>query len=181
MRAVVITGAPGVGKTRLGHQLVTRYGVPAAAMDCDPIVHPWNGGEEVYDLMASTVRAALPVYREWGARVVIVTGVVLAGRAYERFQKVFEELGAQAVYYGLRADARALATRIENDAGGRLFVEGRLAERHLDAEVPDVPGVRLVDTTRLTLLEAADAVAALERAELGPRWFGADGAAPVTG
>ncbi|MEU3861690.1 hypothetical protein AB0F03_30700 [Streptomyces sp. NPDC028722] len=175
MRAVVITGAPGVGKTRLGHQLVTRYSVPAAAMDCDPIVHPWNGGEEVYDLMAATVRAALPVYREWGARVVIVTGVVLVGRVYERFQKVFEELGADPVHYGLRADAEALATRIEKDAGGRHFIEGRLAERHLDAEVPDVPGVRLVDTTRLTLIEATDAVAALERAELGPDWLGAPG------
>ncbi|MEU0256551.1 hypothetical protein ABZ299_29655 [Streptomyces sp. NPDC006184] len=175
MRAVVITGAPGVGKTRLGHQLVTRYSVPAAAMDCDPIVHPWNGGEEVYDLMAATVRAALPVYREWGARVVIVTGVVLVGRVYERFQKVFEELGAHPVHYGLRADADALAARIEKDAGGRHFIEGRLAERHLDAEVPEVPGVRMVDTTRLTLIEATDAVAALERAELGPDWLGAPG------
>lgn len=175
MRAVVITGAPGVGKTRLGHQLVSRYSVPAAAMDCDPIVHPWNGGEEVYDLMASTLRATVPVYREWGARVVIVTGVVLAGRVYERFQKVFEELGLDAVHYGLRADAEALAARIENDAGGRHFIEGRLAERHLDEEVPDVPGIRLVDTTHLTLMEATDAVAALERAELGPQWFGTPG------
>ncbi|MFF9086097.1 hypothetical protein ACF1BE_06730 [Streptomyces sp. NPDC014991] len=175
MRAVVITGAPGVGKTRLGHQLVTRYSVPAAAMDCDPIVHPWNGGEEVYDLMAATVRATLPVYREWGARVVIITGVVLVGRVYERFQKVFEELGVDPVHYGLRADAEALATRIERDAGGRHFIAGRLAERHLDAEVPDVPGVRLVDTTRLSLIEATDAVAALERAELGSKWLGAPG------
>ncbi|KUO10107.1 hypothetical protein [Streptomyces sp. DSM 15324] len=172
MRVVVITGAPGVGKTRLGHQLVTRYGVPAAAMDCDPVVHPWDGGEELYDLMAASLRAALPVYRAWGARVVVVTGVVLAGRAYERFHRVFGELGAEPVYYGLRADADALAARIEGDAGGRLFVEGRLAERHLDGEVPDVPGIRLVDTTRLTLLEATDAVAALERADLGPRWLG---------
>ncbi|GKQ38793.1 hypothetical protein [Streptomyces sp. A012304] len=171
MRAVVLTGAPGVGKTRLGHQLVTRYGVPAAAMDCDPVVHPWNGGEEIYDLMAATVRAALPVYGAWGARVVVVSGVVLVGRAYERFQKVFEELGVDAVYYGLRAGTEALAARIENDAGGLHFIEGRLAERHLDAEVPDVPGVRLVDTTRLTLMEVTDAVAARERAELGPRWL----------
>ncbi|MFI7498573.1 hypothetical protein ACIBVL_08610 [Streptomyces sp. NPDC049687] len=175
MRAVVITGAPGVGKTRLGHQLVTRYSVPAAAMDCDPIVHPWNGGEEVYDLMAASVRAVLPVYREWGARVVIVTGVVLVGRAYERFHKVFGELGVHPVYYGLRADAEALAVRIEGDTGGRYFVEGRLAERHLDAEVADVPGVRLIDTTRLTLLEATSAVAALEHAELGPEWLGSPG------
>ncbi|WP_167535375.1 hypothetical protein [Streptomyces nitrosporeus] len=169
---MVVTGAPGVGKTRLGHQLVTRYSVPAAAMDCDPVVHPYDGGEEIYDLMASALRAAVPVYQDWGARVVVVTGVVLAGRAYDRLHKVFEELGADPVYYGLRAEEEALAARIENDAGGRHFIEGRLAELYLDAEVPDVPGVRLIDTTHLTLMEAVDAVAALERAELGPRWLG---------
>ncbi|MFH8477125.1 hypothetical protein [Streptomyces sp. NPDC018000] len=172
MRAVVVTGAPGVGKTRLGHQLVTRYSVPAAAMDCDPVVHPYDGGEDIYDLMASALRAAVPVYRDWGARVVVVTGVVLEGRAYDRFRKVFEELGVDSVYYGLQADAEVLAARIEADAGGRHFIEGRLAERHLDAEVPNVPGVRLIDTTHLTLQETTDAVAALERAELGPQWVG---------
>ncbi|MFH8367693.1 hypothetical protein [Streptomyces sp. NPDC018031] len=172
MRIVVITGAPGVGKTRLGHQLVARYGVPSAAMDCDPVVYPWDGDQPLYDLMASTVRATLPVYRDWGARVVVISGVVLANRAYERFQKVFQDLGAEAVYYGLRADPDALAARIGNDPGGEHFIEGRLAERHLDAEVPDVPGIRLVDTSRLSLREATDAVASRELAELGPEWIG---------
>lgn len=175
MRVVVITGAPGVGKTRLSQQLAARYVVPTAALDCDPVVYPWAGEPELYELTASTVRAALPVYRDWGARVVVISGVVLAGRVYDRFRTVFEELGVDSVYYGLRAGPEALAARITGDPGGEHFVEGRLAERYLDAEVPDVPGIRLVDTTHLPLKEATDAVASLELASLGPQWI----AAPV--
>ncbi|MBH5336229.1 hypothetical protein IHE55_16145 [Streptomyces pactum] len=171
MRVVVITGAPGVGKTRLGHQLVARYGVPAAAVDCDPVVYPWDGNESLYALMAATVRASLPVYRDWGARVVVLSGVVLAGRAYEPLHRVFADLGADPVYYGLRAAPEALAARISGDPGGEHFVEGRLAERHLDEEVPGVPGIRLIDTTELTLAAATDAVAAAEFADLGPGWL----------
>ncbi|WP_432096767.1 hypothetical protein [Streptomyces sp. bgisy100] len=171
-RLVVVTGAPGVGKTRLAQSLVARYAVPAAAVDCDPVVHPWESSEKLYALMASTLRATLPVYRAWGAGVVVVSGVVLAGRALEPFLEVFDALGAESVIYGLRAGPDALAARIRKDPGGEHFIEGRLAETHLDEEVAQVPGARQIDTTDLGPEEAVEAVLAMERAELGPAWLG---------
>ncbi|MBA0052909.1 hypothetical protein E0L36_19125 [Streptomyces sp. AJS327] len=176
LRVVVVTGAPGVGKTRLAHQLVARYAVPAAAIDCDPVVYPWQSTESLYALMADTLRASIPVYRDWGSRVIVISGVVLAGRALEPLRAVFEELGADWVCYGLRATPDALAARIRRDAGSEHYVEGRLAESFLDAEVPGVPGVREIDTSALSATEVADAVVAAERGQLGPGWVLPDGA-----
>jgi hypothetical protein len=169
-RVVVITGAPGVGKTHLAHRVVTRYALPAAAMDCDPIVYPWDNSERLYALMGAKLGACIPVYRDWGAHVMVVSGVILAGRALEPLLKTCEESDVDSVFYGLRAGPEALAARIRNDPAGQHFVEERLAERHYDAEVPDVPDIRLVDTSELTLDEVTDQVMAMERAELGPTW-----------
>ncbi|MCK2244361.1 MULTISPECIES: hypothetical protein [unclassified Crossiella] len=172
MRVLVITGAPGVGKTHVAQRLVSCYRVPVAVLDCDPFVHPWESGEPLYRLMAAELGARIPAYREWGARVIVVHGVILAGgRTYEPVLEVLCALGTTPVVYGLCAGPDALADRIRQDHAAPHLVTGRLALTHLDQDVPEVPGVRLIETTHRDEQAVVTEIARQELADLGPGWL----------
>ncbi|GAA1118539.1 Ldh family oxidoreductase [Kitasatospora arboriphila] len=170
LRVVVVTGAPGAGKTEVGRRLVRRYRGPAALIDTDTAadVYPWRADERQYALIDRNLRALLASYREWGAEVVVVSGVMLPGRTLDRFADLLADPDLEWVFYGLRAGPGQLAARIRGDHKMQE-ADGRLAWGHLDAEVPGVPGVRLVDTDRLTLDGVVDAIAARDVADLAPR------------
>ncbi|MGO1050096.1 hypothetical protein [Crossiella sp. CA198] len=172
MRVLVITGAPGVGKTHVAQRMVSCYRVPVAVVDCDPFVHPWESGEPLHRLMAAELGARVPVYQEWGARVIVVHGVILAGgRTYEPVLEVLRALGTTPVVYGLRAGPAVLAERIRQDQSAPHLVAGRLALTHLDEDVPAVPGIRLIETAHRDEQAVVTEIARQELAELGPGWL----------
>ncbi|WP_128378876.1 Ldh family oxidoreductase [Streptomyces cavernae] len=166
-RVVVITGAPGVGKTEAGRRLVRRYRCPAAFIDTDSMadVYPWRADERTYSLISRNLRACLASYREWGARIVVISGVLLPGRALDPLADLLTDQGLHWVFYGLRATAGELAARIRSDTKVQE-ADGRLSWAYLDAEVPTVPGVQQIDTSGTPLDTVVDRIAEAEAAGL---------------
>lgn len=168
-RVVVVTGPPGVGKTETARRLVRRYRVPAALIDTDTVadVYPWRADEALYAVLGRNLRNCLDSYRAWGAKIVVVSGVLLPGRSLEQFADLLADDSLEWVFYGLRAGRAELAARIRGDHKVQE-AEERLSWSHLDQEVPSVPGVRLVDTGPLALSAVVDVLAAQEAADLPP-------------
>src|SRR4051812_12997480 len=90
VRIIVLSGPPGAGKTEVGRRLSARCRVPAAALDADRVadVPPWVADENFYRLLARNVAACLPGFREWGVRLVVLSAVLLPGRALDHFAEL---------------------------------------------------------------------------------------------
>jgi LDH2 family malate/lactate/ureidoglycolate dehydrogenase len=163
LRVVVITGAPAVGKTEVARRLVGRYRLPSAVVDTDSLadVRPWSADDRLYRLMAMNLRACLPGYREAGVEVLVVSGVLVPGRALDHFADLIASPDLEWVFYGLRAGRAELAARAYNDAKEQDAAT-RIMWSHIDEETGHIPGVCLIDTTDLSVVEVVDLVARCE-------------------
>lgn len=163
VRVIAVTGAPGVGKTEVGRRLVERAGLPAAVIDTDTMcdVRPWVAGEPIYALIAANLRGCLANYRAWGVRVVVLTGVLLVEGSLAHIPDLLADPGLDWVFYGLRATPDQLASRIAADYKVQ-DPAGRLSWRHANDLIADVPGIRLIDTSELTVNQVVDQIAAQE-------------------
>src|SRR6185437_3917033 len=101
----------------------------------------------------------LPGYREWGVRLVVLSGVLLPGRALDHFADLMADASMSWRFFGLRADEHELRRRVHNDVKYQGADE-RMSWAFLDEEVPRIPGVTLVDTTDLSVDEVVDALVA---------------------
>lgn len=163
MRIVVITGAPGVGKTEVARRLANRSRLPAAVLDTDSIadVRPWTADERLYRLIAVNLLACLRGYRSWGVRVLVLSGVLVPGRALDHFGPLLADPMLDWTFYALRASRAELGARALNDMKAQDW-SVRMSWSHIDDEVSQIPDVRIVDTTDLTLDQVVDAIAAHE-------------------
>ncbi|MFJ8047976.1 AAA family ATPase [Streptomyces luteogriseus] len=149
---LLLTGAPGVGKTEVSRRLVGRLPGRVALIDLDAIaaIHPWRADDTLFDLMSGNLTALLPAYLSWGADYIVVAGVVVPGMVYDRLHGLFTDERLQWRIYGLRAGPTALAERIRRDTKYQDG-EARMADSGLDSLVGAIPGVIQIDTDGLTL------------------------------
>ncbi|MFF3958346.1 AAA family ATPase [Streptomyces sp. NPDC001890] len=161
-RVILLTGAPGVGKTEVSRRLTKRLPGRVALIDLDAIaaVHPWRADEALFDLMTRNLTALLPAYEEWGADSVVVAGVVVPGMVYDRLRRLFTDERWDWSVYGLRAGAATLAERINGDTKCQ-DAGARLADRGLDALVGAIPDATHIDTDGLSLTEVVDQLSSL--------------------
>jgi hypothetical protein len=169
LRMVVITGAPGVGKTEVARRLAGRYRLPSAVVDTDWLAdtRPWRADERLYRLIAANLTACLPGYRAWGVRTLVVSGVLMPGRALDHLAHLIADPDLDWTFYGLRAGRAELAARARNDPKAQDAAI-RISWSHLDDEVAHVPGVRLLDTTGLTVGEVVEVLAGWEAERSAP-------------
>jgi LDH2 family malate/lactate/ureidoglycolate dehydrogenase len=167
---VGITGAPGVGKTSVGARLGRLLPGPSATLDLDHLaaVWPWDENDALLDLMADNLRTMLSRLVAWGARTVVVSGVVLPGRLYPRIRPLLENPGLDWRWYGLRARPETLRRRIAAFDGVQ-DPELRESMHDLDTLVDGLPEVVSVGTDDLTLDEVVARVVELERQVSAPR------------
>lgn len=152
VRVVAVTGAPGVGKTSVGTRLGRLLPGPTVTVDTDALacVWPWQENDELLDLMATNLVTAMPRAVAWGARTIVVSGVMLPGRLIPRIRPVLEHPNLEWAWYGLRARPETLARRIAGYAGVHDPAL-RSSMALLDRLVPDIPGVVEVATDNLAL------------------------------
>ncbi|MFF5780772.1 AAA family ATPase [Streptomyces virginiae] len=164
-RVILLTGAPGVGKTEVSRRLTGHLPGRVALIDLDAIaaIHPWRADETLFDLMSGNLTALLPAYLDWGADYIVVAGVVVPGMMYDRLRPLFANERLDWRIYGLRASAAALAERISQDAKYQDS-ESRMADSGLDSLVGDIPDAIQIDTDQLSLAGVVECISDHERA-----------------
>jgi LDH2 family malate/lactate/ureidoglycolate dehydrogenase len=164
VRVVGITGAPGVGKTSVAERLGRVLPGPTVTIDLDHLaaVWPWREDDALLDLMAINLRSTLPRAVAWGARTVVVSGVVLPGRLHPRLRPLLDDPHLEWHWYGLRARATTLHRRIASFHGVQ-DAELRESMAGLDALVAEVPSVVQVLTDDLTVDEVVAQILRLEQ------------------
>ncbi|MGC1239921.1 MAG: Ldh family oxidoreductase [Acidimicrobiales bacterium] len=154
---IVLTGAPGVGKTDVGRVLSTLFPMDVAVVDTDSLASfdPFHIDERFYELVVSNLEAHLANYRRWGIGTVIVTGVILPGGILSSLTNLMNRSEFDWTIYGLRADADVIENRISRDVKIQ-DANDRLTWKHLDKLVIDLPGAMVIDTSLLSLKEVAE-------------------------
>jgi len=181
LRVVIITGAPGVGKSETARRLTATYRVKAACLETDDVacISPWAVDEDLYRLMGHNVAACLPNFRRWGAGVTVVAGVLLPGRALPWVEQAIETCGLRlARIYALTAEQDEIRRRIGADPKPQQPGH-RLAWTWLDEEARAIPRATVLDTTRMPLSSVTGRLAAMEAA--GRRGHGGRPAAGGSG
>lgn len=157
---IVVTGAPGAGKSEAARRLIDRCPRRAALIDLDAIaaVHPWRIDPAFHRLQAANLRRVAEGYVDWGARVLVIAGVVEPTGLAPALDRLTTSLGASRRLFALRADAETLAARVRAD-GKHQDAEQRLRWRHLDGVCAALPGAESVETGGRSLAAVVDALA----------------------
>jgi LDH2 family malate/lactate/ureidoglycolate dehydrogenase len=147
---IVLTGAPGAGKTTTGRCLIELCPPHSAWIDADRMaaVHPWHIDAAFYDLVGANLSASLNNFHAWGARVVVVAGVILPGGTRDRLQPLFDRAEFEWQWYSLVASPEVLAARIREDAKEQ-DAKQRLKWLYLDEEARCLPDAVVIDTTSM--------------------------------
>lgn len=148
VRAVVITGPPGAGKSEVAaslHDSLGESGVDAALVECDDVErsHPPIGR----DRSVEHLRMLAASYAEFGCAILLVTAT-LADDEHRR--AVMAATGAaETTLIALEADPRTLRDRIlaREPAGWQGLPELINASQRLAESMKDLPGVDLVLST----------------------------------
>jgi LDH2 family malate/lactate/ureidoglycolate dehydrogenase/broad-specificity NMP kinase len=163
MRVVMITGAPGVGKTEVARALAGRYGESSAVIDTDAIsdVRPWKADERLYRLIAVNLAACVIGFKAAGVRTLVVSGALVPGRAFDHLAPLLQDVTLRWTIYALRAAPTELAARARND-GKTQDADTRITWAHLNDEVARIDGAHVIDTTELTLDDVVAEITARE-------------------
>jgi hypothetical protein len=164
--ALLITGAPGVGKSEAAPRVATGLTHDVAVVELDHLAAlvPWRVDAHVFDLMARNLSHLLDEYLGWGLTRFVVVGVMLPGLMYDRVAAVLTRHGITWDTYGLRACPDTLTRRIMGDPRFRDSAS-RLRDRDLDRLVGTVPRVVEIATDDLTVDEVAERILDLDTAK----------------
>ena len=148
VRAIVITGPPGAGKSEVAaslHDSLGESGVDAALVECDDVErsHPPLGRSRSVDHL----RMLAASYSEFGCSLLLVTAT-LVDDGHRR--AVLAATGAEeSTLIALEADAQTLRDRIlaREPAGWQGLPELLNASQRLAESMKSLPGVDLVLST----------------------------------
>lgn len=168
MKVIVLTGAPGAGKTEAGKRL-TRLIQPAIGIDLDELawLQPWTVDDRLYDLMAANLVAVLENARAAGIETAVVSGVIVPGAVYDRLVPQLGREGFDWRFIVLRASAETLTARIASDTKSQ-DPGTRTVWTTLDAIAATIPGAAEIRTDALTLDEVVECVRDLAGTEASP-------------
>lgn len=144
MRAVVITGPPGAGKSEVAaslHDLLGESGVDAALVECDDVErsHPPIGRGRSIDHL----RMLAASYGEFGCSILLVTATIVDD---EHRREVIAATGArESLLVVLAAEPQTLRDRIlaREPAGWQGLPELLNASHRLAEAMRDLPAVDL--------------------------------------
>lgn len=161
MTAIVITGAPGIGKTTLLPLLADSLDGKGAFLDEDDVgcTRPSSLAMDRLDLIQDNICSCADNFAAWGARWFAAAYVFPSQERMDRIVTKLKEAGHHVLAIGLTADDGVLVERHRNrpeDYGtDPEYLRGTVL---WNAGVRGLRGVNLVDTTRLLPEEVAAAI-----------------------
>jgi hypothetical protein len=157
--AVLITGAPGAGKSEAARRVAQYLAPQTALIDLDALmaIIPWRPDELHFAVLVRNFGSVLDNYLDFDVEDFVVAGVMLPGVLFERVTEALAERGLAWRVYGLRARPDTLAERIKGEQRFR-DVAVRLSGSELDAFVADVPDVTEIHTDDLSPAEVASRI-----------------------
>lgn len=168
-RIIVITGAPGVGKSSVARELLSQLPDKSVWIDTDDLIRvkPWHVDLSLCELAALNLLACVDNFKHWKARIILVSGAIVPGGIFSCLNEYSADKGCQEwQFFGLQANSDTLRKRIESDL--EHFDESEISERlswlHFNELVAAIPGCKMIDTSNLTYIEVAKLI--LEIAEL---------------
>jgi dephospho-CoA kinase len=166
MPALLVTGAPGAGKTALAHEIgeqLFHAKEAHAVIDLDELarMRPAVPDEAAWgDLVVENLRAVWPNYRALGIRRVVLAGIVRSAATVEAYRSAIP--GAELAIVRVRAAHETLHARLRHREPGtkRTFLldvaaqlDGQIAGLGVeDFAVDNHPGEDVADLAR-TILE----------------------------
>ncbi|WP_281886259.1 hypothetical protein [Paenibacillus sp. YYML68] len=156
MKIIVITGAPGVGKTETGRQLVNLYQSNSAWIDTDAFasISPFVINDEFYKLAGNNLKSCINNYYQWGIENLIISGVILPGGIYDQITQIRNEEVYTWKFYFLNAEMEIIRNRIVNDYKPQ-DAEQRLSWLHLNDNSNELPNCRVINNSNKTIKEVA--------------------------
>lgn len=165
-RIIILTGAPGVGKTETGRRLISYCPKHSALIDTDALVgiYPWVIDDVFYQLLGKNLRACIGNYVEWGAKEIVISGVIIPDGTYKELHSLLEDERFVFKFYGLQASHEVIERRIAKDPKSQNPNQ-RLQWLHLNEVIAEIPGITLIDTENLSLHQVVETIVEYERAD----------------
>jgi len=164
MRVVVITGAPGVGKTSVARHLIGFCPPGTAFLDTDQLadIHPWHIDERFLNIVGANLRACLENFSFANIHTVVVSGVIVQGGIYDQIEEFISDSRFDWIFYALRADVLTIRNRIQSSSNEetRCF---RLKWLHRCRIESCLPSCCVIDTDALSALSVAEWIAQQEQ------------------
>ena len=163
MDVIVITGAPGVGKTALLPALADRLPEKSAFVDGDSVgrTRPLCRTLERLNLIQDNIVACAHNFATWGARYVVAAFVFPSQERVERIAGTLRDAGHRVWVVALVADDDVLLERF----GGKDWYAGELDDPEyaahlldLNSAVKQLGGVICIDTSSLSVEDAATTI-----------------------
>ena len=154
LTAILISGAPGVGKTDTGRLLVRRLPERSAVIDTDSLapIKPFVVDSEFETLVEKNLDALFANLVEWGARTIVISGVARSGALLDVIKNCCRRYNAALDLFVLWASPEIIDSRIAADAKIQ-DPEGRRAWMYLNSELPELPHATVIDTSNQSIHE----------------------------
>jgi len=161
MNIIVITGAPGVGKTTVLPAICERLPQKNGFIDGDSVgrTKPLDIELERLNLIQDNIYACAQNFQKWGAEWFVAGFVLPTQEKIQRLTDALKKLDCRVHIIGLVADKETLSKRNKekNESYGR-DPGSILGAIELDEMIKEIKGIHIIDTTALSLIQVADKV-----------------------
>jgi hypothetical protein len=158
MDAIVITAAPGMGKSTLFASLAEKLPENSAFLDGDEVGHlvPFRLTREWLDLVQDNIAACAANFAKCDVRLLVTAFCLPAQERVDRITKLLEDIGYEVHTVGLVSDNETLLERNRARGGDDIRDAQEFAESlRCNRGIRELKGVTLIDTTDMTVEEAA--------------------------
>lgn len=163
MNTILITGAPGVGKTTILPAICERLPQKNGFIDGDSVgrTTPLDIELDRLNLIQDNICSCAQNFQKWGAKWFVAGFVLPTQERMQRLTDALKKLGCHVHIIGLVADKETLSKRNkEKDESYGKDPGSILGAIELNGMIKEIRGIHIIDTTILSVNQVAEQVVA---------------------